>query len=101
MPNRIATSELTTLVDILHTVLENQSFSTPPELLVKTTISGLAIRLITRVNKLTYEGRNVSTFRLSVSENLALQCIPFYGQVSSFSGYQKSVMFKLLNPNLK
>lgn len=58
----------------------------------------LQIRLITRLNKMTYENRNFSTFRISEVEQITVFYIGTFGYFQQLSGIEMNSINKLINP---
>lgn len=60
----------------------------------------LQSRLIVRVNKMTYEGRNLTTFQISSIDSIALKIMDNYMCFSDINGIDKNTINKIINPEI-
>jgi hypothetical protein len=96
---KLTITEVNAITFSLDQILQCSSFKTAPEMLAKSTLANLVQRLLTRSNKMHFEGRNSCTFLVNPIDQLTLQCLDSFGFLSSFEGLEKNIIFKFLNPH--
>lgn len=97
---KLTITEVNSITYALDQVLQLKSFKTAPEVLVWHTLASLVQRLLTRSNKMHFENRQSCTFLVNEIDKVTLQSLHYFGFLSSFEGFEKQLIFKLLNPHL-